>query len=430
MRAREFLLEYNRQITANQIGNRLLTAFAQDRGALPAGLGIFTWTKLRTLANATPEQINAVITPERQAEIIDAILTAIEEKDPTPNKAYTPWLARMYAKGGLKMEDMNRRNLLGIYDIGKRRRMIKSEHNDINRFKTYKDFEDTMINQYDLDEIEGVDKKKEEEKGTASKVYEDGNVLVVVPHDEAAACRYGRGTRWCTAATQGDNYFNYYNKQGKMYILIPKQPQHEGEKYQLHFPSGQFMDENDDGVNLYTLLTERFPELKEFFMKNEPEIKDMIIMCPDEELQKYINEIADLAEEHLRDIIFEWEMNDEYYYQQMQEKYGDEDGDIDWDKVHEAGDEYIKWDDTARRFIIDIKDAIRPSSKNLKKILPEFDFESGVDLSQLPEVISANVENEFPSKRETNHGMAHYIAAYIGMRKGKDGWVVYRLRTG
>jgi hypothetical protein len=308
--------------------------------------------------------------------------------------------------------------------------MIKSEHNDINRFKTYKEFEDTMINQYDLDEIEGVDKKKEEEKGTASKVYEDGSVLVVVPHDEAAACRYGRGTRWCTAATQGQNYFDYYNKQGKMYILIPKQPQHEGEKYQLHFPSGQFMDENDDGVNLYTLLTERFPELKEFFMKNEPEIKDMIIMCPDEELQKYINEIADLAEEHLRDIIFEWEMNDEYYYQQMQEKYGDEDGDIDWDKVHEAGDEYIKWDDTARRFIIDIKDAIRPSSKNLKKILPEFDFESGVDLSQLPEVISANVENEFPSKRETNHGMAHYIAAYIGMRKGKDGWVVYRLRTG
>ena len=424
MRAREFLVEYNRNITAQQVGNRLISAFAQDRGATPNGLGNL-WAKLRTMANTSPEQINAVITPERQAEIIEAILTAIEQKDPTPNKAYTPWLAKVYAKGGLKIEDMNRNNLLGLYDIGKKRRMIKPEHSDINRFKSYNDFENTMITDYDLDAIEGVDKK--EEKGKASKVYEDGNVLIVVPHDKAAACRYGKGTRWCTAATRGENYFDYYNNQGKMYILIPKQPAHEGEKYQLHFPSGQFMDENDDEVNLYELLTERFPELKEFFMNNEPEIKDMIIMCPDEELQKYINEIADLAEEHLWEILSEWEMNDEYYYQQMQEKYTDENGDIDWDKAAENKDDYLNWNDEARRFSIDIQDAIRPPSKTLKRLMPEFDFESSVDLSHLPEVIAANVENEFPSKRESNHGMAFYIGRHIGMRKGRDRWSAYRV---
>jgi hypothetical protein len=427
MRAREFLLEYNRQITANQVGNRLLTAFAQDRGATAYGLANI-WTRLRLLANATPEQINAVITPAQRAEMIDKILSAIEEKDPTPNKAYTPWLAKVYAKGGLKMEDMNRRNLLGIYDIGKRRRMIKSEHNDINRFKTYKDFEDTMINQYDLDKIEGGDKKKEEEKGKASKVYEDGNVLVVVPEDEAAACRYGRGTRWCTAATQGKNYFDYYNNQGKMYILIPKKPRHEGEKYQLHFPSGQFMNEEDEEINLYVLLTKRFPELYEFFLQNEPETKDMIIMCPDEELQNYINQIADLAEEYLWEVLSEWEINDEYYYQQMQEKYTDEHGDIDWDKAVENKDDYLNWNDEARRFRIDMNEAIRPTVKTIKGLLsPEFGMDSGDDLSYLPKAISINVGNEFPSKRESDHGMSFYIDRHIGMRKGRDKWAAYRV---
>ena len=422
MRAREFLFEYNRQITANQVGNRLLTALAKDQSAEGRGF-VSLRTKLRTLANATPEQINAVITPEKQQEYISSILSAIEEKDPTPNKAYTPWLARMYAKGGLKIEDMNRHNILGIYDLGKRRRMIKPADADINRFKTYRDFETTMRDNYDLDEIDNTE-KKEDDKGSAKTVYDGPEVRVVVPENEAAACYYGRGTRWCTAATKGENYFDHYNKSGPMYILIPKNPAYAGEKYQLHFPSHQFMDPKDEEVSLFYLLDKRFPELKEFFMKQEPEIQDYIIFASDEVLQPLIDKIAEMAEERVWEVLSDWEFNDEYYYQQMRELYPDPEGDIDWDKVHEAGDDYTTWNDEARRFSIDMRHALQSPAKRLKKWAEESATDMGytAKIEELPEVIANMVRDEFPSKRENDGGIPDFLDRRIVVRKDGDGW--------
>ena len=45
-----------------------------------------------------------------------------------------------------------------------------------------------------------------------------------------------------------------------MFIVIPTNPQYEGEKYQLHFPTEQFMDEKDNSVNP-TELTQQYPSL-------------------------------------------------------------------------------------------------------------------------------------------------------------------------
>ena len=50
-----------------------------------------------------------------------------------------------------------------------------------------------------------------------------------------AACYYGQGTRWCTAATRGKNYFSEYHNESPLLIILPKEPQYPGEKYQLHF---------------------------------------------------------------------------------------------------------------------------------------------------------------------------------------------------
>ncbi len=163
----------------------------------------------------------------------------------------------MFANGDGKIEDLNRNNWLGLYDLAKKRRMLAPEHRDINRFKTYKQFEDTMVANYDPDKIQPQEDLKD---GAADKVFEDENVLVVVPEDEAAACKYGQGTRWCTAATRGRNYFADYDTDGPLFIIIPKKPKHPGEKYQLHPASDQYMDENDDPINLMHVFN-RFPSL-------------------------------------------------------------------------------------------------------------------------------------------------------------------------
>ena len=146
MRAKEFLLEYNRQKTADSVGPALIMALANDRSQ---GLPHFLSTLRRTLqgvARMDPSKLSAVIPPEKIKDHINAVLAAIEERDPSPNKQYVPWLARMYAKsgGGVGIEDLNRGDLLAAFDTAKKRRMVKPEHADINRFKWYTDFEDAM----------------------------------------------------------------------------------------------------------------------------------------------------------------------------------------------------------------------------------------------------------------------------------------------
>jgi len=424
MRAREFLLEYDRKKTAQIISGseKAEKAVMADRG----NVGPLDQVR-SSFREVNREKAGLLIKdPAVRARFLEDLLSVIETKDPTTNKQYTPWLARMYVNGGVNLEDLNRGNILGIYDLGKRRRMIRPEHNDINVFKSYEDFEGTMRVGYDLDAIDNTEKKVQE-KGQASKVFENGDVLVVVPHDEAAACRYGAETHWCTAATKGENYFNHYNRQGKLYILIPKNPKYAKEKYQLHFPSAQFMDEKDSDVDVVNLLTKRFPELLEFFYENEPELKNSMLFMPDEVLQKYIDQIADIAQDHMWEIISDWEQNDDYYYQAMQKEYGDDDGEIDWDKVHNAGDDYIRWSDEARRFSIDMQQATRPSAEYLKSQLhslvdPE-DFHQLPSIADLTYVIAANIEKERrPGTSAASLALADFVNRNIFMKRDGSTW--------
>lgn len=443
MRAREFLFEYDRKKTAQTIsgGEKAEKAVISDRGNMGpldqvrSSLISLQMDRPVTIPGAQPaftppsdyrkKPGPLIKDPTVREKFLEDLLSVIETKDPTTNKQYTPWLARMYINGGVKLEDLNRGNILGIYDIGKRRRMIKPEHSDINVFKSYADFEGTMRVGYDLDSIDNTEKKVQE-KGQASKVFENGDVLVVVPHDEAAACRYGAETHWCTAATKGYNPFDQYNRQGKLYIIIPKKPKHDKEKYQLHFPTGQFMDEDDRDISLTDLLTKRFPELFEFFYKNEPEIKESIAFTPDEVLQTYIDQIAEIAQDHMWGIISDWEQNDDYYYQAMQKEYGDDDGEIDWDKVHNAGDDYVRWSDEARRFSIEMQEATRPSAEYLKSQLhslvdPE-DFHQLPSIADLTYVIAANIEKERRPGTSAGAWLADFVNRNIFMKRDGSTW--------
>lgn len=89
-----------------------------------------------------------------------------------------------------------------------------------------------------------------------------------------AACFYGgnnQETRWCTSAP-GASWFDRYIKDGPLYVVynpndtdiapmtgLPK------ERYQLHFPSNQFMDKNDRQIDLVNFLMGPMSELKDVF---------------------------------------------------------------------------------------------------------------------------------------------------------------------
>lgn len=314
MRARELLLEYRRDITAQNYGDAIVKKLATSRleilnPALHGYAQLVRYLKNPTYYLATSFSINTphdsiVVEPSRAEEIaqnlrpvmIQDTLSIIEGYDPTPNKEYTVWLLRRWLtdpdQQAMRMEDYNRNNVLGAYHMGKRRNMIKPEHRDINRFRTYREFENTMYNEYDIEKLLGaVDKPDETDRGIYDEVYKDDSVRVIVPRDKKAACFWGRGTRWCTAATRGTNYFDQYNDEGPLYILLPKDKQYTGEKYQIHFPTGQYMNPEDNPVSLND-LRERFSGFFSWVIKNDPQASDLLLFADKEIVESVWKAVA------------------------------------------------------------------------------------------------------------------------------------------
>ena len=84
-------------------------------------------------------------------------------------------------------------------------------------------------------------------------------------------------TNWCTSKLDG-TYFSYYlngtssYQPGPYYVVLPNTSTEFGkktglpkERYQFHFPSNQYMDRRDRGINLVEFLNGKGAELKDYF---------------------------------------------------------------------------------------------------------------------------------------------------------------------
>ena len=162
------------------------------------------------------------------------------------------------------------------------RRFLK--YGAIEDYKTFEEFVE------DLTQAGGPYREylaQKQEKSTKGEgqllVYEDANWQVYFPQTKGAACALGKDTDWCTAAP-GLDYYNDYSKDGQLIIFISKKD--PSIKYQLHYPSGHFMDENDIYIG------------SKFFILNKI-LKDNIIGS---EFEKYLSKeererILDIDEE-------------------------------------------------------------------------------------------------------------------------------------
>ena len=61
-------------------------------------------------------------------------------------------------------------------------------------------------------------------KGDSIIIYNKDGVTARWAKDQAAACHLGQGTQWCTAATQSNNMFNYYNDRGALIVIQLAKP--------------------------------------------------------------------------------------------------------------------------------------------------------------------------------------------------------------
>ena len=199
---------------------------------------------------------------------VDKLPIEMINADPLSSKKYLEWIIKSYLDGGIKLfEDMGRTKtaLLEYGYLLKKKLITNKFEQNIHAFcglagcqqgKRINQGLDEFLNRFDseLTNIRTVKQKRETEK-----VYEDDDVTIIIPLTQAASCKYGAGTKWCTAARR-DNMFEYYSKQGPLYILIPKKPQYEKEKYQIHIQNSDTMNEMDKYVE-YSVIKKRFPTM-------------------------------------------------------------------------------------------------------------------------------------------------------------------------
>ena len=151
---------------------------------------------------------------------------------------YGVWIGNMCANGNIKLGDIPElKSALITYDKNK---------SQLPNIKDCKSLSELIEWVKDLSDDFKPVRKQSDAKENLEKAYEDDEWIVYVPHSHAAARRGGEGTRWCTAS-ENDYYYNYYSKDGPLYINVRKS---DGAKYQFHFETDQFMDANDKSVRL------------------------------------------------------------------------------------------------------------------------------------------------------------------------------------
>ena len=439
MRARQFILrEYSREKTVNVFGNKLVAALGKDKSHTLSG------TQLGTDRAFIDQKIkvNDVITAEQRQIIIDHIMVVIENSDPTPNKEYVQWLTKVYANQGIKLEDIISRgnSALKMYHEFKVKKILPAEYRDIGRidFAGLESIAQNLDLRNALAAKEEQDAAKTVDKGDAETVFENEAVRIIVPKNEAAACYYGQGTRWCTAG-RDNNMYDRYARDGDLYILLPKQPKYDGEKYQLHFDSNQFMDEGDNYVDsVKDLITKRFGDLLPFFMEREPSLKDWLVFTPDEVLKPLLEKISRAVSDHVSEIVNDWEVQDDYWWDYLR-KEGyvypeghDEEGEIDWDKVAEADVSYTDYNYEAADFIRMIDNAVDLTPDEVRELAQEEEEENNGDVgvNDLDTIIERSIAKNI-RRNGSDGGVTEWIRDHVYVKKtGGDGaWDVSLLYT-
>lgn len=189
-------------------------------------------------------------------DVAKNLLTHFAAKDPTNKKLYVQWMVRMYLKGEM-LEDIDKLpEALNVFDKAKRQLDVK----DINQYKT---ISDVLVAVRPFKDVQGksLGKIKSDE---IEPVITTGNFKVFIPKTYKASCEYG-AEDWCTAGTsKNDSYFKQYTADGPLYIIYAGGGENP-KKFQMHYESNQFMNEDDKPVTQADIdFLSSFPKYKDF----------------------------------------------------------------------------------------------------------------------------------------------------------------------
>lgn len=220
---------------------------------------------IKNVVSTTSSRDGKIISKDTWIKFMLKQFNKLIQADPTENKQYLNWLVNIYLSGNLPEEDIYKiPDTLKLFSKNKEKLPI--DQRNINSFTNIGSLYGVVLKYDSPDEISASEKEKLVKLEGAEQVYDSPEWKIIIPKTEAAACLYGKNTKWCTAS-EGHSQFNYYNKQGPLYILIDKRikdDRNKMKKLQFHFESNQFMDSTDVQINITHFFKSNI-EIMKFF---------------------------------------------------------------------------------------------------------------------------------------------------------------------
>ena len=203
------------------------------------------------------EMLNEASIEQLKTQFVDSGKISQEDFDQIKNAtggkgAYATWMVKKVSDKILKGEDIYKwKDYFKIFN----RRKKDFPSPDINFYKKSSDISQFVKKAIELKSQEEKDPTKKKGVSKTDKFSDlkigqvDGFDVYEIPKGRKdlynTSCELGSGTEWCTATGNTSNYFNEYIEDGPLYIFMKPG---SDEKYQFHFESGQFMDQDDQPV--------------------------------------------------------------------------------------------------------------------------------------------------------------------------------------
>jgi hypothetical protein len=155
-----------------------------------------------------------------------------------------------------RLEETPRKNL--IERFFQWNRFIRDGKRDLNSVSDYDELYGLVKEAEPLyKEWQAKQQDKDADKGQ-ELLLDDESWQVIAIHNKGAACKLGKGTDWCTAAPGLDYFAKYYSPEDPLFYILNKS---DGQKYQFHFGTEQYMDASDMDLRFDNTTRKTFDQI-------------------------------------------------------------------------------------------------------------------------------------------------------------------------
>jgi hypothetical protein len=150
---------------------------------------------------------------------------AISKADPTPQKKFAGWMAKIWIKDKPDMNDL--RNKVEEFNTLLNRGKTKTK--DINSFKNF----DDLKNEVDQINKSGENISVKDLENDYETIIDNEDILIMCPHTHEASRKLGlskfafrdcedggKDSSWCTTYKAPDHFNDYYHKHGVTFYYI------------------------------------------------------------------------------------------------------------------------------------------------------------------------------------------------------------------